>query len=230
MIDRSIASMRHRSAQQRLAATVAGLAAVLLVGVVAVAPPSEAIDEAAVAATQADTGMAAPVDDLGIHAQSSTDDDAEAQQPPADREQQALSMSVTRDPFEPVVPDATPEPGEPGDDPVNGDDPLQPADPDDPFNGTTAPSDDDLPPGATSGCVGDDEVVCDGQVVTLVGIEDVDGAQVALIRVGSTTYAVSEGERFRDELLLERIEDRCVVIRHVDGDTVRVCQSTADLK
>lgn len=225
-----IRSLTSRRAPRRWSRTVpAGLSAVAVAGLAGVLLVSGG-------APPASSGDLSIDDEPGTFAQFSEGSDADAD---ADGEEiaiplplETIDVELTRDPFEPVVPEPEPEPGP---DAVDGDgdgDPDDPAsdDPDDPFNGTSPPSEDVPAPGATGGCFGDEEVVCDGRVVSLLGFESIDGETAAIIRVGSTRYVASEGERFRDELLLESIDEPCVTLRHIEGDLARVCVTDPQLK
>ena len=104
----------------------------------------------------------------------------------------SYELFLARDPFEPVVPEPEPEdPVDPADpaDPAAPTDPADPADPAAPTPGT----------GVTNGpCTGDVEVVCDGRVLSVVEIFEVNGELVAVIQVDTMRYEVRAGDTFAD--------------------------------
>ena len=101
---------------------------------------------------------------------------------------------LARDPFDPVVP-------EPVDDTT---DPEAP-DPDDPD--APDPDDPDAPdPDDPDRCVGDEEVVCNGQVVSLLDITTENNETVAVVQVDTTVYEVREGETFAERYRLLSID------------------------
>ena len=131
--------------------------------------------------------------------------------PDADEEFLPDTLTVTyeiylaRDPFDPVVPEEEPEPA-----PTDPDDPDAP-DPDDPDAPAPDPDDPDAP-APDERCEGEEEVVCNGHVVSLLEIDEVDGEQVATIQVDTTVYDVRTGERFAAHFNLLRIEgDRATI-------------------
>lgn len=116
---------------------------------------------------------------------------------------------LSRDPFEPVVPeDVVPasETGDTTDQTQTGDDPD-----------TTDPDSQTTPP--TEGCTGQDEVVCNGHVVTLIDVTtDESGEPMAVIQVDTTIYEVREGDEFAGSFKLVSIESNRV--RLMFGDVV----------
>ncbi len=153
---------------------------------------------------------------------------------------------LSRDPFEPVVPEVE----EPADDPSTTPDPAAPADPaapgtpavpgTPPTPGTpgtpTVPGEPATPVAPTPGnpgdprCVGDEELVCDGQVVTLIDIvTDTAGERVALVQVDSLVYEVRQGDVFATYFQLRAIDGACVTLLYGD-DAFRLCSGQAVLK
>jgi hypothetical protein len=142
---------------------------------------------------------------------------------------------LSRDPFDPVVPE--PEPPPPADDgtqPVAVTDATQPmpapepGDPTDPAQpGEPVP---DLVSGdpPTGDCRGEDEVICDGQVVTLVGIERGEET-TANIQVGTTIWTVRVGEVFAGYFQVRAIDDGCVSLLYGD-DGFTLCEGERVLK
>lgn len=108
---------------------------------------------------------------------------------------------LSRDPFEPVVPEEEPasvtDPAGPGDpaaptEPSDPSQPSDPADPSDPSNGggtqPVSPSDPDCRSGA--------EVVCEGRVLTAIDIFRDGDDYVAVIQVDTTIFEVRRGQQF----------------------------------
>jgi hypothetical protein len=124
---------------------------------------------------------------------------------------------LARDPFEPV---RTPPAEAVADDDdtivIDPDDDTIVTDPDDPDDpdapARPAPSDpsqpsDPAPPDPGARCVGgEDEVVCNGQVISLLDITTVDGEEVAVLQVDTTVYEVRQGERFAEHHQLMRVD------------------------
>jgi hypothetical protein len=107
----------------------------------------------------------------------------------------ATPASVTADGL-PVVEDPDPVPGtepQPGDPlPVAGDPLPGEGEPLPDAGGFVPPAD-----GTSSGtCTGQEELVCDGRVVTLDSVTMRNGARVATIQVGTDVYEVAQGEVF----------------------------------
>lgn len=136
---------------------------------------------------------------------------------------------LTRDPFEPVVPegdgeqpadetDGTTDEPPPGDDTTgDGDD-------------TTDDGDHAHDAGPDDPCTGEEEVVCDGRVVTLVEITtDDEGDRTATIRVDTTDYEVREGEVFAENFRVLSIEPSCVTLLFGD-DSFTMCRDDRVLK
>ena len=135
---------------------------------------------------------------------------------------------LDRDPFDPVVPeevDQTPTGTDPADTDADPDPDMEPhpdadspdpeGDPDDetaPDNGT-APEPDD----GVDECAGDEEIVCDGRVVSLQEIARDGPEPVAVIQVDTTIYEVRPGEAFAQRFRLLTIEEDRVTA--LFGDT-----------
>jgi hypothetical protein len=130
---------------------------------------------------------------------------------------------LSRDPFQPLLPQPAAAPGDPGSgDPVPGD-PV-PGDPD-PTPGDPSPT-----PAPTDGCTQNAEVVCDGRVVTLVDtfVAD-DGTPTAVVRVDNEVFEVVEGQTFATNFRVRVVEPPCVEL--VFGDEAfRLCEGEAVLK
>jgi hypothetical protein len=164
-----------------------------------------------------------------------------------------FDVYLARDPFSPVVPEdepeaadpdpsdpAAPTPTAPGDqpvDPVTGEPipPGQPAPPGTPPPGTQPPPPGTQPPPPgtrppSGACRGDDEVVCEGHVVTLEGLSTrADGTRVARIQVDQKVHEVAVGEVFAERFLLRAIDGGCVSVLYGD-DGFRICEGDRVLK
>lgn len=81
-------------------------------------------------------------------------------------------------------------------------------------------------PHATGSCTGQDEVVCDGRVVTLVDI--VDDAN-ATVRVDSVDYDVVEGSVFDEHFEVDAITDTCVTIEY-EATAFTLCEERSSMK
>lgn len=146
---------------------------------------------------------------------------------------------LARDPFDPVVPEDEPtdsngqttdpdgstDPDTPAPDP---DDPASSPDPDDPDAPSPGPDDPSAP---GSGCEGDQqEVVCDGRVVSLLEVaSDADGSDLAVIQVDTTVYEVRHGERFASNFELSAFQGECVSVLHGD-EGFQLCEGERVLK
>jgi hypothetical protein len=144
---------------------------------------------------------------------------------------------LARDPFEPVV-DPDPPAGETSPDaagPVElvageptTDQPGTPvsADPTEP--GTASPPGTDpqpsptpgqpLPPGdgsSSGSCTGQEELVCDGRVVSFQGMTVRNGERVATIQVGTDVYEVAHGEVFASHFrVVEFVSDSMIRLQY----------------
>lgn len=129
-----------------------------------------------------------------------------------------FDVFLTRDPFEPVVPEGDGEqPADDTDQPPPGDD-------------TTDDGDHAHDAGPDDPCTGEEEVVCDGRVVTLVEITtDDEGNRTATIRVDTTDYEVREGEVFAENFRVLSIEPSCVTLLFGD-DSFTLCRDDRVLK
>lgn len=125
---------------------------------------------------------------------------------------------LTRDPFEPVVPEE--DGGQPTDDtdqPPPGDD-------------TADDGDHAHDAGTEDPCTGEEEVVCDGRVVTLIEITtDDEGGRTATIRVDTTDYEVREGDVFAESFRVLSIEPSCATLLFGD-DSFTMCRDDRVLK
>lgn len=121
---------------------------------------------------------------------------------------------LARDPFTPIRPAVVDDLIAGGDDPFV-DPVLDPVDPDDPLD--PAPVGDD--------CVVGAQVVCDGEVVTLV---DVDGTS-AVVRVDHVVFTVAEGQTFAGTYRVVTIDGPCVTLLHGD-DAFTLCEGEQVLK
>jgi hypothetical protein len=140
---------------------------------------------------------------------------------------------LSRDPFDPVVPEPTSAATSGGAEATQASgaiqpslglpDPEDPADPADPID-PTDPNEDVR----QSGCRGEAEVICDGRVVTLIGIRD-DGEPRAAIQVDTTVYDVGVGDRFAEYFQVRSIEGGCANLLYGD-DGFRVCEGDRVLK
>jgi hypothetical protein len=124
---------------------------------------------------------------------------------------------LARDPFERSVPE--PVVATDGTDGDATDDTTDDGDADggDADDGDAA---DDGTGGEPSGCSNGDEPVCDGRVVSLIELDEVDGERVAVIQVDTTIYEVRVGEIFAGSFLVQSISSDQVTV--VYGDDVIV--------
>lgn len=161
--------------------------------------------------------------------------DAPADQPQVDEVVPIVTYEVflARDPFEPVREPATPVAPDPGDaTPPTATPPTDPTQPP-PANGEPPPPANGLPPtngGTFQGCHGEEEVVCDGRVVTLLDITQQDGRRVAVIQVDETVYTVAQGDVFADHFFLRLIEDDSVIIVYGDGHRIHLYERSTGMK
>ncbi|MFP4636414.1 MAG: hypothetical protein ACLFRD_11175, partial [Nitriliruptoraceae bacterium] len=103
----------------------------------------------------------------------------------------AEDVYLSRDPFDPVVPEDEPEEGG-ADDDGNGGNGTD----GDGSNGGNGDGTDGNGGGTSDpdSCQGDEELVCDGQVITLDRVEYTDGEPVAHFQVNATSYEVEPGD------------------------------------
>ena len=167
------------------------------------------------------------------------DDDVESDSGPTSvREHETFEVSISRDPFEQVVPEPEPEPDpDPDDpDPTDPDDPdADPTDPDDPDRDPDDPDDREIrpvdPDDPDAFCTeGHQEIVCEGMVVSLMGVEEIAGETTAMIRVDSTTYAVTEGERFAGAFEVLGFRGGCVDLSYREEAIGLLCPGAGTLK
>ena len=140
-----------------------------------------------------------------------------------------FEIVLARDPFAPVVPEDLPEPpsNENNNSAPTPSDPAAPApaDPSDPGN-STDPSNNDRP---DQQCTGQEELICNGRVVTLESIQGSGDDKRALIQVDVIVYSVQPGDRFASSFELLRIDGDCAVLAY--GDEVqRLCTGETVLK
>jgi hypothetical protein len=164
------------------------------------------------------TGGGDPDALLAVESSAGPSLDAPSATPVVDEEELTAIPAVTyevflsRDPFEPVVPE-----DEPATTPVND---GQGDGADDPDNGATSGDDqqvgDDPSQPSGEGCRGNDEVVCDGLVVSLVDILEVDGELVAVVQVDTTIYEVRKGATFAQRFVLLDVTSTTATISYVE--------------
>jgi hypothetical protein len=131
---------------------------------------------------------------------------------------------LARDPFEPVV-----EPDPPADeappstadpvDPVTGEPPTAPGTPTPGADAEPHPSPEQpLPPtdgGASGSCTGQEELVCDGRVVSFQGMTVRNGERVATVQVGTDIYEVAHGEVFASYFrVVEFVSDTVIRLQY----------------
>jgi hypothetical protein len=79
------------------------------------------------------------------------------------------------------------------------------------------------------GCHGEDEVVCEGHVVILVGVSPNATPATATIQVDDVVYEVENGQVFATSFRLLAIDSSCVSLLYGD-ETVRLCEGQRVLK
>jgi hypothetical protein len=89
---------------------------------------------------------------------------------------------------------------------------VVPVDPDAPLPVTGNPDD--------PRCAGEQELVCDGRVITLIDTTTAGGDPVAIIRVDTTIYEVRVGETFAGTFLLAAIDGSTVTVLYGDESNV----------
>jgi len=187
-----------------------------------------------------DDGGVIPLPPAEIVTEASTEAEGGSQAEQAD-EAVALpivaeNIYLSRDPFEPVVPEDEPANGGNGGNGTtgggtngggtNGDGSTDPGG----TNGDPVPP---PTPDADSTCMGSEELVCDGQVVTLEGTSGSGESRTASIKVNSTTYVVSVGETFATNFILLGFDGDCVNIAYGPDELDierQLCQSLSPLK
>ena len=132
---------------------------------------------------------------------------------------------LDRDPFEPVVEEVVEAA------PVEGGDPTDPNAP--PIDPELTPLDPALPvpilaPGE-SACSGEDEMVCAGQVLTLLDTSGAGEDAVAVIQVDTTVYEATPGMRFAGNLVLRSVDQDCANLSYGD-ETFRLCTGARVMK
>jgi hypothetical protein len=143
---------------------------------------------------------------------------------------------LSRDPFQPVVPEDVQQTGANPTDPGTSTDPADPDDATD-TDDSSDPEDPDGSNGSGSSggsttdaraCSSRGELVCDGQVVTLIDVTTRDdGERIAVIQIDTTIYEVQRGQTFAGSYQLRAIDGACVSLLYGDeafqlctGDTV----------
>jgi hypothetical protein len=116
---------------------------------------------------------------------------------------------LSRDPFDPVVPEEVPA------EVIDTTNPALPTD------GT------ELTPTTGAQCTGTQEVVCNGQVVSLLNImPDADGNLVAVVQIDATIHEVRKGDVFVDRYVLLDVTPTTATISYVDeAFTLRIGDS-----
>jgi hypothetical protein len=136
---------------------------------------------------------------------------------------------LSRDPFDPVVPEEEPVSTVDTSDPNVVVDPANPVVVVDPANPVVVVNPTDpaaplpvLPPSEPGDprCIGQEELVCDGRVVTLLETTMIDGVPVAVIQVGATVYEVRVGETFAGTFVLVAINPPSATILYGDETNV----------
>ena len=140
-----------------------------------------------------------------------------------------FEIVLARDPFAPVVPEDLPAP--PSNDDNNDNAAPIPPTPTDPSlptapSNSTDPSNNDRP---DRECVGQEELICNGKVVTLDSIQGTGDDQRALIQVDIIVYSVQPGDRFASSFELLRIDGDCAVLAYGD-DVQQLCIGETVLK
>jgi hypothetical protein len=98
-----------------------------------------------------------------------------------------------------------------------------------PSGDAAADPDNPSAPSNPAGCQGEDEVVCDGRVLTLADISTKDGQTVVVIQVDDVLYEVAHGEVFATSFRLLSVDGTCVTLQYGD-DTVRLCEGRSVMK
>ena len=125
---------------------------------------------------------------------------------------------LTRDPFQPVVPEDEPTPTlEPGD-------PSSPTSPDPTSPTPVVPRDPEDP-----ACVGSEEVVCEGRVLSLLDITTMNGEPLAVGQVDTIVYQVFEEQVFAGNFRVHAIDGSCLSVLYGD-DSFRLCLGDTILK
>jgi hypothetical protein len=176
-------------------------------------------------------------------AEPATDDDVEAE---VVEELPLVTYEVflSRDPFDPVVPepvevvavtdgtatDGTDPAGDPNTTDPNTGDPLDPVDGSTPppVDGTTPPPAGGTPPPVAS-CTTGETVSCDGRLIGLVEVRGTGGDAVAIIQVDTTLYEVRAGETFAGSFQLASVSGSCANVLYGD-DAFQICEGDRTLK
>jgi hypothetical protein len=182
-----------------------------------------------------------------VAATTESDVDAEVNQSATDQLTPVALPMVTyevflsRDPFDPVV--------EPEQEvvPVDGTDPnAPPADPNaPPADPNAPPADPNAPPADPNApplepgvpvlvpgepaCSGTGEVVCAGQVVTLMDVVSTGEEPIAIIQIGATVYEVTVGMRFAEGFVARSIDGSCVSLLYGD-EAFQLCEGERVMK
>jgi hypothetical protein len=172
--------------------------------------------------------------------------DAEVEPVVADLPLVTYEVFLSRDPFDPVVPDPVPAAATDGtatdgtatdgtatdgtgtQPPTDGTVPP-------PTDGSTPPPTDGTPPPATgtppppAGCSTGETVSCDGRIVALVEVRGSGDDAVAIVQVDTTLYEVRVGDTFAGAFQLSSISGSCVNVLYGD-DAFPLCEGDRTLK
>ena len=128
---------------------------------------------------------------------------------------------LTRDPFQPVVPEEESDPT------------LAPPDPSDPTSpdamNPTSPTPVTPRDPTDPACVGSEEVVCDGRVLSLVDITTLNDQALAVVQVDTIVYQVLKDQLFADGFQVRAFDGTCVSMLYGD-DGFRLCLGDTILK
>jgi hypothetical protein len=144
---------------------------------------------------------------------------------------------LSRDPFDPVVPEPVPtststSDGSDSNSTENGDDADADSDRGTGDDSTDRSGDRDDEGGRSENgtCRGEDEVVCAGKVVTLVEIRRPEGSvPTAIVQVDDAMYEVESGQVFAGSFVVRTIDGSCVSILYGD-DGFTLCEGDRVLK
>jgi hypothetical protein len=168
-------------------------------------------------------GQAAPEQDAG-------DGHEEAPEPVVLRD---FDLEPTRDPFSEVIPASTTATAGDGSTDPAGDDPDSEPGDTPPATPTTGDPDGgpDEPPAGGVGCTGDDDVVCDGHLVSLLEVlRRADGPTVAIVQIDTTVYEAAAGSRITDRFEVRSIDGGCATLRFDGVEDFTVCAGERVLK
>jgi hypothetical protein len=142
---------------------------------------------------------------------------------------------LSRDPFQPVVPEAEVVSGSAEGTPQSNEETILPTDPDGTAipvigtDGTPVPVVGTPEPGSETTCSGKEEVVCDGRVISLVDVVTANGERMAVVQVDTTVYEVARGQVFAGSFELRSIDGSCVSLLYGDNG-FQLCPGETVLK